>query len=396
MAFKIPSISDLINPTGALNSVLGRGAGLGDINKKLESGFEDLTGTSAVREAKKKDEEAAKAQQAALDALLNIPQSNYTAPEYSPYEYLGDYSPQLLQDLEDLGYSESDIERITASTAGPSAYNDIQLDPRLLEDQYAALDALKELAKGGLNEQDKANLAKIQTQENAADRGRREAIQQNMAARGFSGSGQDLLAQLASGQAATDRASQRGMDIAAMMEQRALDAIMKGSNLAGDIETRKFGQEAQKAAAEDAIRKFNAQQTQGADTTNAGAYNDQVARIGAGNLEAGKHNQNRTMGVNTTNVNAINTAGLAGHTDRQKVANANTDVTNAAKDKKLEIEKQKYRDLLDLKALQSGQYSQGAERSSTRAGQEAAAGGAIRGAIVGAAAQAGAAAAGKK
>lgn len=382
MAFKMPSLNDLINPINALNQA-GMDKIIPGASKKITSGFEDLTGTSAVREAKRKDEEAARAQQAALDVWSGLRSPEYSPVSYENYKDVGAYQNALLQDLADLSYSEDPLAQAKASTVGSSEFGNISLDPRLQQDQYAALDALKELSKGGLNEQDKANLAKIQTQEGVADRGRREAILQNMGARGFSGSGQDLLAQLSSGQAATDRASQRGMDVAAMAEQRALDAIMKGSSLAGDIETRKFGQEAQRAAAEDAIRKFNAGQTQQVELSNVGSANERAARVAAANLDVGKTNQARKMDVARYNTDLANQQAQADAARRQELANLNVGNVNKAKDTNIGLKQQQFQNVMDIAAGKTGQYSRAATDASTRAGQEAAAGGAIRGAIIG-------------
>lgn len=157
---------------------------------------------------------------------------------------------------EDLTY-----DPIAVQEMGPSAFDSIDIDPRLQSDQYAALDSLANLAQsGGMNAQDEANLARIQNQTATADKGRRDAIQQNMQQRGMGGSGLELLQQLQSNQAATNRQAQQGLDVAGMGQDRALQAIQMGAGMAGNMQSQQFGQQAQQAQANDALSRFNAGQ----------------------------------------------------------------------------------------------------------------------------------------
>lgn len=403
MAFKIPSLQDLITGApGDVNNALYRGAKSvqkegGNLGSAIGKGWESLVGIDAERAAKAKDQEAAAAQAKAQGIWDGVLAPMQTSIKSDSYKDLGGYQNTLLQDLADLSYSEDPLERaIAAQISGDSALQGIKTDERLTQEQYGALDALKELSKGGLNEQDRANLAKIQTQEGVADRGRREAIQQNMAARGFSGSGQDLLAQLASGQSATDRASQRGMDVAAMAEQRALDAIMKGSNLAGSMQAQQFGQEAQKAAAADELRRFNAANQQQVNLTNMSAANERAARVAQAAMDAGKYNQTRTMGVNQYNTGLTNTKAQDDAIRAQRLAEQNVGVRNEDKYRNADYKQRDFENVMNIAAGKTGQYNAAANRASATADREAGAASAIRGALIGGAATGAAAYAGKK
>lgn len=179
---------------------------------------------------------------------------------------------------------------------GESAMNDIETDPRLQQAQYDALGSLQEIGENdGLTSMDRAKLAQIQTQEDTAARGAREAILQNAQARGLGGSGIELMSQMQNQQDAATRASQRGMDVAALAEQRALDALAQAGQLGGQMQQTQFGQKAQIAGANDAISQFNT-----ANRNQVGMFN-----TGANNAAQATNLQNK-----------------------QGIANANTDLSN--------------------------------------------------------------------
>lgn len=160
-----------------------------------------------------------------------------------------------------------------------SKMNDVNLDPSLKQAQIDALSQLQNIGSmGGLTAQDRAKLGDIKSQEDAQNKGKREAILQNARARGVGGSGLELAAQLQGQQDSASRQSQRDMDVAALAEQRALDAIMQSGSLAGNISNQQFGQQAQIAGANDAISKFNAANQQQQINQNVAARNDAAAR----------------------------------------------------------------------------------------------------------------------
>jgi len=230
-------------------------------------------------------------------------------------------TPQWIKDMDTVsidGVDDMSWEDSQAALVGGSEFENIEGDPRLRDEQMASLGALQELANnGGMNAQDQANLARIQSQASQADRGRREAILQNAAQRGMGGSGMELLAQLDSSQAATDRQAQEGLDVAGMAQDRALQAMMQGGNLAGNIRGQDHGEDSQRAAAMDAISKFNAGTTTSNNQFNtSGAYGAQ------------QDTATNTLNTQKTNAdfkqasNAINTQG------RQEVANNSADIKN--------------------------------------------------------------------
>jgi hypothetical protein len=147
---------------------------------------------------------------------------------------------------------------VTLGQQGGTEFDNISLDPRMKDAQMQALMSLQDIGNnGGRTLADDANMNKILSSVNADDRGRREAILQNANARGMGGSGMEMLAQLDSSQAATSRANQGGLDVAAQAEMRALDAMQRAGLLGGQIRSQEFDEQAQRARSQDLINNFN-------------------------------------------------------------------------------------------------------------------------------------------
>ena len=160
-------------------------------------------------------------------------------PDLSPIEferYKQVFIPQILQDSE---------------------MGKISTDPAYKEAQMAALSQLGDISQGGLTLQDKANLLDLQNQAAQQDAGRQGAITQGMAERGMGGAGAELAQKLMSQQGAANRGSAAATDIAANAQARALEAIMQRGRLGGSMRDQEFGEQADKARAQDAINQFN-------------------------------------------------------------------------------------------------------------------------------------------
>ena len=138
-----------------------------------------------------------------------------------------------------------------------SLLNGIEVDPQYKEAQLAALGQLGDLSEGGLSLGDKVAMQELTDMVGAQDAGRQGAIQQNMAARGMAGGGQELAARMMSQQGGADRAGRAASQQAARAEQRALEAIMQRGVLGGNMRGQEFDQQAKIAQAQDAINQFN-------------------------------------------------------------------------------------------------------------------------------------------
>lgn len=128
------------------------------------------------------------------------------------------------------------------------------IDPRYKDEQLGVLDALNTIVDtDGMDPQSRAVLHQLTGQTQAAERGGREAIMQNAAARGIGGSGLELGAQLSNQQGSATSLANQGFQAAADANQRKLQAINDIAGVSGQM----FGQEAQAAQAQDAINNFN-------------------------------------------------------------------------------------------------------------------------------------------
>lgn len=176
-----------------------------------------------------------------------------------PLPILKEYYPEIYQQVVRLN-----PEAETAINLGPSEMAGIATDPALRAAQSRALQELQDIGSaGGMNLTDKANLERILSETDLQRRGSEGAIMQNLAARGMAGGGQELVQRQMASQGASNLASQQGLDVAAQAQRRALQSIMEGGQLGGQMEDRQFSQDRAKAEAADAIARFNAANQQG-------------------------------------------------------------------------------------------------------------------------------------
>lgn len=205
----------------------------------------------------------------------------------------------------------------------PSEFLNIEEDPTVRKAQLGSLAKLQGIVDAdGLDAQGKADIAEIVNSMNTANKGNRGAIIQNAAARGVGGSGLELASQLTASQDASTNASQQGMDAAALAEKRALEAIMATGQLSGQIRGQDYTKASDKAAAMDAIERFNVQ------------------------------NKN-TIGM--ANVNARNTAKATNLKEKQRVADANTIMTNENRKRDADLKQTNFDNQMRLAAGKTGQ-----------------------------------------
>lgn len=234
---------------------------------------------------------AADSQQAAVDALASL-----STPD------IADMQLQL-ETLVQQGILTPEQAQVYAQD--PSAMAGISTDPRLQAAQYDALASLQDISdSGGMTAADKANLSRIATDEATKSRGSREAILQNMEARGAGGSGASMLAQLQNSQDAASRQSQRDLDVAGMAQSRALQALQGAGSLGGQMQQTSFNQQAQQAGAQDAINQFNTQNRNQLGLANTQAKNQAAAQ----NLS--EKQRIADAGVNTRNQQQANNKSL--------------------------------------------------------------------------------------
>jgi len=118
----------------------------------------------------------------------------------------------------------------------------------------------------GFDPQSRSALNDLQQEIGAQERGSREAIIQDAAARGISGSGIELASQMANQQGNATRLANQGFQSAADANARHMQAVQGLYNM-----------DAQKAAAQDTINQFNAANRQSVENMNVGTRNAAAA-----------------------------------------------------------------------------------------------------------------------
>ena len=173
-------------------------------------------------------------------------------------------------DLELQGLDPAALESLRETEMGG-----ISVDPRYKDAQLEALRSMEERSKQGMTAQDEADMFRLQQQVNTANRGRLGAIQQGMASRGMSGSGMNAALQLQASQDAGEREALAAMEKAGQIQSNKMNAAQSLGQMGGQMRGQEFGEQAQKAQAQDIINRFNTanrvdRQNQNVDVQNRG------------------------------------------------------------------------------------------------------------------------------
>lgn len=148
---------------------------------------------------------------------------------------------------------------IKASVAGPSNFN--KLDPATRAAQMQTVSDLRnEISQGGMDAIDRGRVNDINNATMQAGKVASAGAVQDAGRRGLLNSATSLVAGQTAGQASAQAGNQAGVQAAAQAEQQRQNEIAQQAQVAGA--TRQQDQAG--ASAQDAIDKFNAQQTQGA------------------------------------------------------------------------------------------------------------------------------------
>lgn len=231
---------------------------------------------------------------------------------------------QLQYDPDLSGFVPPDVEQAKALQ---SAYSILAADPTLALQQREALSALGQIAdSGGMTAVERANADKALQDAQGLASQQAAAGRESMQARGLAGGGAELALQALAGQRASNRAADYNQNIQAMAQDRALSAIRQRGALAGDIRGQEMGEAERRAAALDAINRYN-----------------EANRLSQANLSAGYQQQS---GVGRSN--AINDA-----------ARYNTGA--AQRD---------YENRVDRAARQAGIHNTSAQQSANRAADD--------------------------
>lgn len=251
-----------------------------------------LPAVSKALQGKKVNTSGEEAQQAQAVQEYLAALAEYKETGFIPYEFQGELQADFLEDAKQLD---------------DTTYKEIKTNP--IYDQYTqdALRGLEEQATQGLTARDRADLAQLESDVNRQNAGRIGAIRQNMDARGLGGGGQDIVMQMQAAQDATDRQALAALEKAAQAQTNRQNATTQLGNMAAGLQSQQFNQEAQKAAAQDAINQFNVNNTnqrQVYNNTLANQVNQQNwnarQNVADANTEGrNQHNQNVLSGAAT-------------------------------------------------------------------------------------------------
>lgn len=161
---------------------------------------------------------------------------------------------------------------------GPSAYEQINLDPKYQQAAEEALQQMSGMSKTGLNEIDRAALADAMRKSSAEAQSAQQSILANRAARGMGGSGDELAAALSASQSAANKGSDEAMKVAAMSAQRRMDATGQSASLANALQQAQYQRAAEAAGKKDVIAQFNQNLAQGVQQRNVAGSNQAAAQ----------------------------------------------------------------------------------------------------------------------
>lgn len=164
----------------------------------------------------------------------------------------------VLEELRSVGQLTPELEQMV--NLGPSAVGEISTDAGYKDAQLKALDELTSIGEGGgLRLSDKAQIEQALSQVRQQEKGSRDAILANARDRGVAGGGSELAAQLSNQQNSAQNAYAQGLDVAALAQDRAFNAIIEGGQLGGRLRDQEYGEKLNAARAADEIARFNAQ-----------------------------------------------------------------------------------------------------------------------------------------
>lgn len=248
------------------------------------------------KKAKGFDREAGIYARDALDAIKNIkvPEIAEQQRNYLLNELQGELTPEMLQAIEQ----------------GPSAFEDIEIDPRLKQAQMDALSYYSQVGEMGLTPNERSARNEImRSQANQSEADRATALA-NAAQRGVAGSGIEMAAQLAGAQGAAERASQASDQLVSEAFKRSLDAQSDKATLANSMRTQDYNEAERLAQARDQIARVNAQQQIDTQSTNVGARNTAQSqnlanrqRVFEGNVNTKNTQQDRNKELFQTRFN---------------------------------------------------------------------------------------------
>lgn len=182
----------------------------------------------------------------------------------------------IMQKFQEAGIMTPELEQ--EISVQHSKLAELQEDPETRNAQMEALNTFKSLSKTGLGAQDKAALNQVRDSVQRDLEGKRQQILQQMQQRGMGGSGAELITQLQASQGDANKASMESDRLAAMAQERALSALDKSAGLASNVRGQDYTVAANKAKAQDELNRFNVDNQRSVQSRNVAARNTAQAQ----------------------------------------------------------------------------------------------------------------------
>lgn len=180
-----------------------------------------------------------------------------------------------------------ELQRMIAEQQGPSAMEGVSADPALEGMQNESLGELGRISdNGGMTLEDKANYEAAQRDAAQGAQRQRQSIL-NVLRRSGSGmaGGAGVAAQLGAAGDQQEATALAGQRMTADAQKRATQAVLERGKLAGAQRAQGFDEKSRRAAAADAISRYNATARQTAQNYNVGLpqqqWNNQMHRASA-------------------------------------------------------------------------------------------------------------------
>lgn len=168
---------------------------------------------------------------------------------------------------------------LQAEALGPSAFEQVQEDPRLKSAQMSALQEMIGLTETGLGAEDLAAFNELRRKVAAQAQAQRATALQQMQERGMANSGIAAVSDLQAGQQAANMLVQQAENQAAQAAAARRSAIGQQANMATQMQQQGLQLAGQKASAKDVINQFNVQNRQNVAARNL-AERQRIAEAG--------------------------------------------------------------------------------------------------------------------
>lgn len=157
------------------------------------------------------------------------------------------------------GELPSELDLLGGEANIESEVGGARADSGAIAAQRAALEQLGVMAQGGYTAEEAAAMQRMRAETAQQEKSQRDAVMQQMAMRGMSGSGAELAQQLAAQQGGANRGNQMTLETQAQAQRRALQALGMQSDAASGMRGQSFQEDTTRRGAVDDFNRWNAE-----------------------------------------------------------------------------------------------------------------------------------------